>query len=108
MKIMYLVVATLALVALDLLIGISGTLYLGPVAGFAIVAFLVAVVVATAIKQPLILFALHNAALVYFVVRNIGARYAQGIPEFIAIAIAVNLLVWFVARLRNGVSLAVF
>ena len=108
MKVVFLMVATAAMLALDLLVGISGTLYLGPVAGIAIVAFLIAVVAAVVAKQPVALFALHNAALIYFVVRNINARYTEGVPAFIAIAVAVNLLVWLVVRLRGSVAISVF
>ena len=62
----WLVATRMVLLGVDTLAGVSGTLYGGPAAGFALLGFLVAVVATILAGNGPLLFLLHDAAPGYF------------------------------------------
>lgn len=100
-KTSFLIATTLVLLGIDTLVGVSGTLYMGPIAGLSLVGFIVAVPVIIAVGRAPLLFLLHDAALGYFLVRNIRAGFLDGLAEFTAIAVLINLLLALIVWLRG-------
>jgi hypothetical protein len=100
-KTSFLVATTLALLGIDTLVGVSGTLYMGPIAGLSLVGFIVAVPVIIAVRRAPVLFLLHDAALGYFLVRSIRAGFLDHLAEFTGIAVLINLLLAVIVWLRG-------
>lgn len=87
-----LIASTLLLFGIDVLIGISGTLYMPPIAGFGLLAFIVAVPLLIAFGQVKLLFIQHNVALGYFLIRGVRDGSLDGLREFIGFVIVINSL----------------
>ncbi len=91
LKAAILLASTVMLLGIDALIGLSGTLYMPPITGFGLLAFLAAVPLLIATGQWLLLFLQHNAALGYFLIRGVQDGVPDGLTAFTGIAIVVNV-----------------
>ncbi len=92
---------TLALLGVDTLIGVSGTLYMGSVAGFCLIGFIVAVPAIIAVGHAPLLSVLHDAALGYLLVRSVQAGILDGLAGFTGVVVLINLLIWLIVWLRG-------
>ena len=91
MRDLFVILSTVALVACDTLIGISGTLFL-PGGGLAVIGFGCAVCILVVSRQTIGVFALHNIAFVYFAIRSLEIKSSDGWTGFIGVVLFINAL----------------